>query len=229
MFGRVPSPRDRRDCRLGAYQHGEPARAMFWGIGPILDQGETPECCGFAWAAWSNAAPVENDYGNSDARAIYRECKAIDGTSLPGSTVRSGAKAMKARGRLRAYAFGTLDDARRFILTQGPVVFGTWWYEGMMEPDERGVIHATGEVLDGHAYLIYGFEPGWWHIQQSWDGWGAHGCARISEADMRLVFGFDGEACAAVELPLTLARHHVLRRWYERLVIGLRRVFGNSL
>lgn len=194
---------------------------MFWGIGPILDQGAEPECVGFGWAAWSNCAPVENDYSDADARRIYRECKAIDGVDFPGSTVRSGAKAMKARGRLSAYAFGTLDDARQFILTQGPVVFGTSWYEGMMEPDERGVIHATGSMREGHCYLVYGYEPGWWHIQQSWDGWGQTGCARISEADMLFVFGRDGEACAAVELPLALARHHLLRRWYERIVILL--------
>ena len=80
-----------------------------WELLVQLDQGQTGHCVGFGWAGWGDAAPVEDTYQNADGNAIYYECKVIDGQPHQenGSSVRSGALAMRARGRLSAFAFAT--------------------------------------------------------------------------------------------------------------------------
>lgn len=206
-LGRKPSPPDSRDYKLSSY-HADVwpdfARdCAFYGTGPVLDQGSTPHCCGFAGAHWSNAEPVINDWDEADAHALYWECKAIDGDDEDGSYIRTVAKALKERGRLDKYAFGSLLDGRRFLLQQGPVIFGLDWREAMFSPGPEGVIRAEGDVCGGHAILAVGADPGYCLLQNSWGkDWGRGGTCRISWDDLERVFGEYGEAMAAVELPL---------------------------
>lgn len=209
-LGRKPSPPDSRDYKLAAYHlFAWPDFAndcAYYSTGPCLDQGETPHCVGFSCASWSNAEPVINDYTEADGHEIYYECKVIDGEPLDesGSYVRSGAKALKARGRIGSYAFGELLDARRFLLQQGPVVFGIDWTHDMFYPDAFGVIHyGEGYVCGGHAIVAVGADPLYCTLQNTWGrGWGQGGLCRISWGDLEKAFGRYGEAMAAVELPL---------------------------
>ena len=59
-------------------------------------------------------------------------------------------------------------------LQRQPILFGTWWYEGLGNPDPRGIVHATGRQQGGHEYLanaviwhslpskrLIGFENSW--------------------------------------------------------------------
>jgi hypothetical protein len=224
-LGRLPSPPDTRDYDLGRYTGLPAVSSRFWTIGPLLDQGHTMHCVGYGFADWGNCLPVCDAFGAEDAERIYYEAKVIDGDpgGESGSTLRSGCKAMQARGRLGAYAFGDLATARDFILTQGPVVFGLLWTDVMMSPDPDGTIHAAGSPLGGHCLLCYGYADGWWYLQNAWGpGWGVGGCCRISDADLDLLMALDGEVCAAVELPAAAAPPlSCWQRLRRRLVKGL--------
>jgi len=204
-LGRIPSPPDGNDWQLKRFLSAPEVTERFWDIGPILDQGSTPHCVGFSSAGWGNCLPVDDDWQDKDGHAIYRECKVLDGEldGENGSYVRTAAKVLQNRERIDNYAFGSVSDAHRFLLTQGPVVFGIDWYSGMGDPDENGVIRPTGYVAGGHAILAYGADENYCHLQNSWGkSWGNDGCCKISWADLETCFGQWGEAMAAVELPL---------------------------
>jgi Papain family cysteine protease len=186
-----------------------PMPAISWDdTEPVLDQGDTPHCVGFGWAQWGNTAPVNDGFRNSDGNAIYYECKIIDGQpgQENGSDVRSGAKAMQNRGRLSAYAFAaSADEAREFVRIIGPIVVGTDWTQSMFEPDAAGFVRPTGATAGGHCYLLVGDLPaeGALLFQNSWGrSWGMSGRFKMKYADFAKLFARDGEACAAVELPV---------------------------
>ncbi len=206
-LGRKPSPPDSRDYRLRDYMPAtwpDFAHDMaFYSTGPILNQGSTPHCVGFSAAHWLNSEPVINDCDDEDGHELYYLCKVLDGEpgAENGSWVRSAAKVLKNRGRIDTYAFSdSVLEARRFILTASPVVFGIDWYEGMFYPDADAVIRPTGELCGGHAILAYGADPDYCHFVNSWsDKWGDRGRCSMKWADLEAVFANGGEAMAAVE------------------------------
>jgi hypothetical protein len=220
-LGRLPSPPDSRDYRLSNYL---PLRwpdfstdMAVYATGPALNQGSTPHCVGFSGVGWMNAEPVPNTLREDDGHALYWDCKAIDGYPGDGTYVRTLARVLKSKGRISGYAFGSVLDARRFILTEGPVVFGIPWLEGFFYPDSEGVIKPWGELCGGHAILAYGADPVYCWLQNSWGkSWGKGGTCRISWADLEAVFGDHGEAMAAVELPADWVRPEPwwLRAWH---------------
>lgn len=178
-----------------------------WALNVQLDQGQTNHCVGFGWAGWGDAAPVVDAFQNADANAIYYECKVIDGQphGENGSSVRSGALAMRARGRLAAFAFATttaeIDD---WIDNHGPVVMGTNWTNDMFNPDANGFIKPTGGVAGGHCYLMLDRLPAedGYLFQNSWgSNWGLNGRFKIKTADLASLLAAQGEACCTAELP----------------------------
>jgi len=209
-LGRLPSPPDRRDYLMAdAVRELEaaPRPVKHWASRRVLDQGREPECVGFAWAHWGISTPVEDPWTNLMGRAIYRDCKLLDGNSEPGSTVRSGAKAMLKRGRIKTYFFAaSVDEALDFVARFGPVVFGSVWTEGMFKPSLFGhIIRPTGAVAGGHAYLIDGVERLYARIHQSWGvEWGDGGECRIRISHLKEIFAAGGEACAATEKALPI-------------------------
>jgi len=181
--------------------------APAWDLKVQLDQADTPHCVGFGWAGWVDAAPVEGEYQNADGHALYYECKVIDGEphAENGSTVRSGALAVRARGRLAAFAFATstaeIDD---WLNKQGSVVVGTNWTNDMFEPDADGLVKPTGAVAGGHCYLMIDKidTEDAYLFQNSWGAsWGANGRFKMKRSDFASLLGADGEACCAAELP----------------------------
>ncbi|MDR7492180.1 MAG: hypothetical protein QN122_12110 [Armatimonadota bacterium] len=250
-LGRVPSPPDRRDFRLGWLLEAQPLDVLlaqleassavpeavkawarrataylrqlpepplppappaegpvYWpSPGPALDQGAWPHCVGFAWAGWVNAQPVEGTYGNWDGHAVYYECKWLEGRpgTEEGAYVRSGAQAMRLRGRLDAYGFAvSLEEVRAWLRAKGPLVLGTWWTEDMLELDGRGFARPTGPRVGGHAFLAVGDDPGREAVRcrNSWgEAWGERGEFWLAWSDLAALLADQGEAAAALELP----------------------------
>jgi hypothetical protein len=181
--------------------------AAAWDLKVQLDQGQTGHCVGFGWSGWVDAAPVEGVYQNADAHALYYECKVIDGEphAENGSTVRSGALAVRARGRLAAFAFaGSTREIDEWINQQGSVVVGTNWTEDMFQPDADGYVRPTGQTAGGHCYVMIDRldREDAYLFQNSWGaGWGLSGRFKMKISDFAGLLGDDGEACCAAELP----------------------------
>lgn len=209
-FGRkkITDPRDAKHLirrqvtdRISRYWH----QGQWWG-----DQLDRPECVGYAFAHWIEDGPVTHNTGKRptvDPTWIYKEAQKVDewaGEAYSGTSVRAGAKVLKALKYIKEYQWTTdLMTLANAILTRGPVVIGVWWYEGMMEPDETGFIRATGKIVGGHAVLINGVNTKSRKLRakQSWGrAWGAAGNAFITFDDMEKLLAQDGEACLAVEL-----------------------------
>jgi hypothetical protein len=95
------------------------------------------------------------------------------------------------------WAFGE-EDLALAVGHLGPAVLGVNWYEGMETPDYRGVIHATGECLGGHAILCKGYDARreMYRLLNSWSRyWGKRGECWITTADLARLLKEDGEAC----------------------------------
>ncbi len=185
------------------------APGRVWEELTVLDQGNSGECVGHGWAGWGNAAPIEDHYTHADALKIYLEATTIDSgqPDVPpyeaGSTVRSGAKAMKARGKLSAYAFETdITAVMAWLQQHGPVVFGTNWLTGMDNPNAQGLVYATGSVRGGHCYHCLGVTAdGLLEFQNSWGPtWGVKGRFYMTQTDAAKLLADQGEACAAAEV-----------------------------
>ena len=69
--------------------------------------------------------------------------------------------------------------------------------EGMTDTDERGYIHATGDVVGGHCILCRGVNgrEKYFLLRNSWGkNWGVNGDCKISFDDMKKLLADDGEA-----------------------------------
>ncbi|HRY87208.1 MAG TPA: C1 family peptidase [Rubrivivax sp.] len=212
-LGRLPFVADERDYILAAHPglaepRKLPARRL-WRSARVLNQGESNHCVGFSWCGWGIARPVCTAYTTRDGHAIYRECKVLDGdpSGENGSYIRSGAKAMAARGRIASYYCSDADDwdaLTAFVLGVGPVVIGIAWTADMFAP-VAGIIRPTGPVRGGHAILWRGLDTvsGMARLRNSWGaGWGRKGDCLIRASELRALLRDGGEAWAAKE-----ARH----------------------
>jgi hypothetical protein len=210
-FGRIPSPEDKRDYRMAAavpYLEAVKRADKIWYSGRTLNQGDTPHCVGFSWAGWGISLPVQDDFTDATGHQIYAACKKIDGHPLAsGSSIRAGAKVMKAAGRIGTYFFSyDVAEAADYVSKYGPVVLGTNWYYGMNTPNPTTFeIVPTGRIVGGHAYLWLGVKGHFAIIRNAWGtGWGNHGNAKISLSNLAKLLADRGEACAATEKPLPI-------------------------
>lgn len=202
----------------------QPTGDVVWTDSKQLDQGNYGTCVGNGWAQWGNSQPVEDNYSEKDARAIYYDATVFDGQpddpdapggGQQGSTVRSGAKAMQKRKRNSAYAFAkTLDDIKTWVQQKGPVVIGSDWTSNMFNPDANGYIVPTGSVEGGHCYLLLGDleSEGAFLFQNSWgNSWGQNGYFKMKYEDFQKLLSSGGEASVSLELPLPASVEELLK------------------
>lgn len=144
-------------------------KRKMWEEGVVLDQGSEGACVGFAWTGELLAQPQAPEkqpsfkYGNELARSFYLEAQKIDewpGENYSGTSVLAGAKIMQQRGFIGEYRWCfNLNDIKESVISEGPVVFGTPWYEGMYQTKPDGRVRVSGKKVGGHAILITGYDP----------------------------------------------------------------------
>lgn len=174
--------------------------------GPNLDQFYLSGCVGFSGTNLLNTAPAAKSrdkfnlvvkgqkrnrlLDNNDGIKNYSEATKRDPFDWVYPPTDEGASALglmkfwKEMGIIESYDW-VIDggwDSVIAALQRTPILFGTWWYEGLGEPDSKGIVHATGNQLGGHEYLANAFI---WHqlpskrligYEQSWgEEYGVHG------------------------------------------------------
>jgi len=178
---------------------------IWWG-----NQGNTPQCVGYAWAHWICDGPVTHSgtLPIIQPSLIYRESQKVDewpGEKYDGTSVRGGAKYLKTTGKISSYLWGfNINTLINTVLSVGPVVVGTNWYYNMFFPDKNGLIRLSGRIVGGHAYVINGVDTvkKQFRIKNSWGNtWGILGHAYISFSDMTRLIKENGEICLAIEKP----------------------------
>lgn len=202
-----------------------PFRSYTWSCDVHNDQGREGACVGFGWTHELGARPKVIRRDADFALALYRRAQELDGYNwTDGTTVIAGVKALQeilnhnGKPLIQEYrwAFG-IQDVLRVIAYKGPVVLGINWYYNMYEPDEKGFISASGEVVGGHCILANGVKivkidsslPATWEnidldksyvrLHNSWGtGYGINGDAFISVRDLDKLLQDDGEACIPV-------------------------------
>lgn len=215
-YGRALSldPRDQNHLMKPPMAKAAEITARYWTPGHVLDQGPSPHCVGYSGYQFLATGPVRNRR-MQDAPWLYEEAQKVDewpGEDYPGTSVRALFAVLKREGYVTGYEWAfKLEPAVAHVLTKGPVVLGTNWYEGMDDADADGFLHPTGELYGGHAYLVIGANRkrrcpdkslGAFRIVNSWGAdWGQRGRAWISFTDAaRLIADEWGEACTATEI-----------------------------
>jgi hypothetical protein len=209
-LGRNRSKFDARDYSLSAFMPRKGANAFVapdtrWEFAlPTLNQGDTGHCVGFSMADWGICFPVQDAFTNANGHSFYYKCKIVDGEPEQenGSTVRSAATVLRQEGMIDAYAFASsVNEIKYWLVNKGPLIIGTDWTNDMFTPDSENVIHPTGDVAGGHAYLINEVkDDALFGIQNSWGNeWGIMGRAYIPISEFSVLFRYGGEALAAVE------------------------------
>jgi|694.fasta_scaffold00433_47 hypothetical protein len=176
----------------------------WWG-----NQGNTPQCVGYAWAHWLEDGPVpQSGIGPIiPPKVIYENAQRVDewaGENYDGTSVRGGVKYLQSVGKVSSYYWGfNLTTLINSVLNLGPVVVGTNWYNGMFYPNRNGLIKISGRIAGGHAYVINGVNTvtKLFRIKNSWgQSWGQSGHAYISFTDMQRLIRERGEICFATEI-----------------------------
>jgi hypothetical protein len=229
-LGRRPAPdsRDRNFLlrrRLAAAEEIVLPSKKTWAIGAkSINQFKTGTCVGHGWRNFLRCAPIRTESKNAPSPwEIYRaailedEWTENDGETIYpdgaeelefGTSVRAGAKAVTAKGRLKSYLWAfALQPALEWVLTQGPVVLGTDWYNTMREPDSEGIVKLTpnARIEGGHCYLWRGVDTrrGLARCENSWgEEWGDNGAFWIPLRDLERLISQEGEVATAVEQKL---------------------------
>ena len=212
ILNRRPMISDHRDYRLVDFltiamiKRAAQIDKMEWEVKRILDQGKTGHCVGYAFAGFGISLPVFDDWNNDMGEKIYYAAKIIDWepNQEDGSNSRSGVQAFTQFSNLSNYAFATsIDDIIVWLLTTGPIVGGTNWYDDMFSPDSDGLVKIGGSIAGGHEWMISGYDKTTRRFlcTNSWgDSFGIGGQFYIGYDDYLRLFNEQGDAVTAVEV-----------------------------
>lgn len=188
-----------------------------------IDQGQTGTCVGHGWKHRLMADPIvrradapPSAYDIYDAACKLDEWPDNDNDKDRqfGTSVRAGAKALKAAGLLAEYNWCyDADSAIKWLaglnaqdeFVGGPLVIGVNWYTSMFDTDPEGILHISGNIEGGHSVCINRWIPkrGLLGGIQNWRlpwGWHGNGHFLIDAGDFDRLVKEDGECCSPTEL-----------------------------
>lgn len=213
-LGRIyaPDPRDRRftldATRLKAIpkalEPGVKRRTLPWKRGPVLDQGQSSECTVFAAAGFLQCAPRLHAKGLGWNRLqftdFYHAAQRIDewpGEGYDGTSERAVQKILQDAGFISEYLWIADEDiAREYLLTRGPLLLGSDWFDSMFTPSAKGAyVEPAGSLAGGHETVVrwyYGPShrkyPDTYELINSWGQWGDAGLFRLKADAFRYLF-----------------------------------------
>lgn len=190
-------------------------KSKTWRLKERLDQGRDGACVGFGTTHRIAALPISFGNASNDyALRLYHEAQKLDnwpGEDYEGTSVLAGAKAAKNLGHFAEYRWCfNVDDIMRAVSHEGPVIVGISWKDSMWDPDERGLLDASGATAGGHCLIIRGLtlEPRGarkgvgpvFRLTNSWGpDWGEHGEAFITVEDFERYLLPGADACVPTE------------------------------
>jgi hypothetical protein len=170
------------------------ALPSFWkapGMGPVLDQGNTPHCVAYSSSAmktWQDKRDQLQTFDFDEPRFFIN----IGGTPN-GAYVRDAMNELLADGypvlssgqpglhKIAAYYTVplTVDAIKAAIYDLGPIIISTPWYRSWFHP-VAGVLPAPDVKVGGHAIVAYGWSGNRILLRNSWGtDWGLTGDAYI--------------------------------------------------
>jgi hypothetical protein len=190
-------------------------KKKYWTSGVVLDQGREGACVGFGWTGELLASPMpfrtDDTQANEFALSVYRRAQQLDqwaGENYSGTSVLAGAKVMKEKGYISGYRWAfNMDDLRSAVISEGPVVIGVPWKDGMYETRPSGLVDISGEPIGGHCLFLTGYNPRArlkgekanlevYRWRNSWGlGYGVNGNGFIKAEDLATLLKATGEAC----------------------------------
>lgn len=209
----IPDDRDRQYLiRELTPQTSDRTYRYWYDNGAWFDQGDTGTCVGHAVAHYVEDGPVTHP-GNVNPMQLYREACLLDGwmeNDDPndyqfGTSVRAGAKALRARGIITTFRWAWhVDDLRLALLEVGPVVMGVNWYSSFDDPDGEGVVQLppTAYLRGGHAFEVTGYNSNTdlFRAKNNWGReWAREGRFYIPGSVMDRLLAEDGEGMLASE------------------------------
>jgi hypothetical protein len=129
-----------------------------------------------------------NDDGieNYHQATVYDDFEGVYPPTDEGSSALGLMKWWKSSGIIKEYKWiidGGIESVAAAV-QQTPVLFGSWWYANMTDPDSKHFVHATGEQQGGHEYLCnsihwntlaskryFGFENSWGDLPRFYMTW----------------------------------------------------------
>ena len=135
----------------------------YWYPGPIFDQGREGACVAFGDTQELASSPIRvKGLTNAWASALYQEVRAMDrsmGNNWDsGASTLAGMKVLQAKGYISEYRWAfSMDEIKAALLTEGPVVIGIRWLDGMYYTDPNGRVRVSGNVVGGHQIVLNGW------------------------------------------------------------------------
>lgn len=190
-----------------------------------LDQFYLGACVGFSGANLLNTQPArasraafnrvvhqrfQNRYlGQDDGIRSYSESTIRDPWPGEYPPTDEGSSAIglmswwKDAGIISRYEWTFTFEGFLAALQRQPVLIGSWWYEGLGEPDSKGVVRLSGQQLGGHEYLANAilWDRKLIGCEQSWgEEYGAWGKFYVSFEDMEHLIMDEGDVAVPILL-----------------------------
>lgn len=146
-------------------------RKRAYADGPLLNQGNTPQCVSYASRGFIDGAPIltKATVGPSPLD-IYNGAQKNDewpGTNYEGTSVRGAMKFLQDAGMIASYVWAqSVASAVEWMNGgYGTCIIGTNWYAEMSDVDRNGFMREPAPSLTtpigGHAYRLI-----WWDAKK---------------------------------------------------------------